>query len=139
MNESINQNHNSIFAKGSKVVSDTFTGEVWREVLLSDETTLKSRLGNITFEPGARNNWHMHPGGQILLITGGKGYYQEEGKPAQLISAGDVINIPPLVKHWHGATPENLLEHIAIVVNTQKGDTLWLDPVTDEEYDNIKI
>jgi quercetin dioxygenase-like cupin family protein len=86
------------------------------------------------FEPGARNNWHTHPGGQILLITDGLGYYQEKSKPIQLLHKGDVVNILPDVEHWHGATPDSPLTHIAINTNTQKGLVVWLQRVTDEEY-----
>ena len=77
-------------------------------------------IGNVTFEPGARNNWHKHPGGQILLVTGGKGYFQEEGKPVQVIQEGDVVKIHLNVKHWHGATSDSWFVHIAISTNPQK-------------------
>lgn len=73
-----------------------------------------------------------------MLVTGGKGYYQEEGKPVQVIKEGDVVKIHPDVKHWHGGTPDSWLAHIAISTNTQKGDAEWLEPVTDEEYNNLK-
>lgn len=94
-------------------------------------------IGNVTFAPGARNNWHKHPGGQILLVTGGTGFYQEEGKPAQIIKEGDVVEILPDVKHWHGATPDSWLVHVAISTNPQTGDAEWLEPVADKEYNNL--
>jgi quercetin dioxygenase-like cupin family protein len=126
-----------IFPKGEKITSDYFIGIAWLEMLVPNDGTFNCPIGNVTFEPGARNNWHKHPGGQLLLVTGGKGYYQEEGKPAQIIQAGDVVKIHPDVKHWHGATPDNWLVHLAISTNPQKGDAEWLEPVTDEEYDNL--
>ena len=86
------------------------------------------------FEPGSRNNWHTHPAGQILLITDGKGFYQERGEPARSLSKGDVIVIPSGVEHWHGATRDSYFSHIAISNITAKGAVEWLTPVTDEEY-----
>ncbi|MFT3739570.1 MAG: cupin domain-containing protein [Breznakibacter sp.] len=125
------------FPKGEKVsekestgTNGNFTGEVWREIL-SD--TL-SRVGSVTFEPGARTNWHSHPGGQVLIVTAGLGYYQEKGKPIQIIRKRDVVNIPPDVEHWHGASPDSALTHIAVSINSQNEPTVWLKPVTDEEY-----
>ena len=94
---------------------------------------------NITFEPGCRNNWHIHhKGGQILFCTAGTGWYQEEGKPAQLLQPGDVVNIPPEVNHWHGATKDSWFAHIAIGVPAEGATTEWLEPVTDEEYNTLK-
>lgn len=93
---------------------------------------------NITFESGCRNNWHIHDkGGQILLCTAGEGWYQEEGKPAQLLKAGDTVNIPAGVKHWHGATKDSWFAHVAISVPAEGAGTTWLGPVTDEEYDKL--
>jgi quercetin dioxygenase-like cupin family protein len=126
-----------IFPKGQKITNDYFRGTAWLEMLVSNDSTFNCPIGNVTFEPGARNNWHKHAGGQILLVTGGKGYYQEEGKPVQVLNAGDVVKIPPDVKHWHGATPDSWFTHIAISTNIQKGDTEWLEPVTDEEYNKL--
>jgi len=123
-----------IFSKGEKITNAYFMGETWLKMLVSNDTIFNCPIGNVTFEPGARNNWHKHPGGQILLVTGGIGYYQEEGKPVQVITEGDVVKIYPDVKHWHGATPDNWLAHIAISTNAQRGDAEWLEPVTDEDY-----
>jgi len=106
--------------------------------LIPNDSTFNCPIGNVTFEQGARNNWHKHPGGQLLLVTGGKGYYQEEGKPVQVLYEGDVVKIRPDVKHWHGATPDSWFTHIAITTNAQKGDAEWLGPATDEEYNNLK-
>ncbi|MGD0856043.1 MAG: cupin domain-containing protein [Dehalococcoidia bacterium] len=127
-----------IFPKGKKIADDHFIGTAWVETLVPMDSNFNCQIANVTFEPGARNNWHKHPGGQLLLVTGGKGYYQEEGKPARVIQEGDVVKINPNVKHWHGAKPDSWLVHIAIMTNPQKGDAVWLEPVTDKEYSNLK-
>lgn len=128
----------SIFPKGERITNNNFTGATWLQMLVNNDSTYNTSIGNVTFEPGARTNWHKHPGGQILLITDGKGYYQEKGKPAQLLHKGDIVKIPPNVEHWHGAAPDSRLTHIAISLNLQKGNVIWLQPVTNEEYNNIK-
>ncbi|GIM28325.1 cupin [Clostridium polyendosporum] len=138
MDKSNNLSGSVIFPKGKKITNDYFIGATWLEMLVFNDSTFNCPIGNVTFEPGARNNWHKHPGGQILLVTGGKGYYQEEGKPVQVLQEGDVVKIHPDVKHWHGATPDSWFAHIAISTNAQKGDAEWLEPVTDEEYNNLK-
>ena len=96
-------------------------------------------LANVTFEPGCRNNWHIHhKGGQILLVTGGHGWYQEWGKPARELKAGDVVNIPPEVKHWHGAAADSWFQHLAIEVPAEGASNEWLEAVSDEEYGKLK-
>ena len=123
-----------IFPKGNKITNYNFAGTAWLQMLVSNDSTYNTSIGNVTFEPKARTNWHKHPGGQILLVTEGKGYYQEKGKPAQLIQKGDVVRIPPDTEHWHGAAPDSELTHIAISPNTDKGSVVWLAAVSDEEY-----
>ncbi len=95
-------------------------------------------LANVTFEPGCRNNWHIHHaskgGGQILICTAGEGWYQEEGKEAVSLSAGTVIVIPPEVKHWHGAKADSWFSHIAVEVPGESTSNEWLEPVDDEAY-----
>ena len=97
---------------------------------------------SVTFEPGCRNHWHIHHaktgGGQILIVTAGRGYYQEWGKPAQELHPGDVVNIPPETKHWHGAAKDSWFTHIAVEVPSEGGSNEWLEPVTDEEYNKLK-
>jgi len=122
------------FAKGKKITSNNFSGTVWLNMMGAKDTTMHVSYGNVTFEPKARTNWHSHPGGQILFITEGAGYYQAEGQPARLLSKGDVVEIPPNVVHWHGAGPDSEFAHIAISLNTDKGGAVWLQPVTNEEY-----
>ncbi len=97
---------------------------------------------NVTFEPGCRNNWHVHHGdqggGQILVCVAGRGYYQEEGKAAQELHPGDVVNIPAGVKHWHGAAPDSWFSHLAVEVPGKNCSNEWLEPVTDEVYSLLK-
>ncbi len=99
-------------------------------------------INNVTFEPGCRNNWHIHHakkgGGQLLVCVAGIGWYQEWGKPARLLRPGDVINIPAEVKHWHGATADSWFAHLAIEVPGEKTSNEWLEPVTDEEYNKLQ-
>jgi len=131
------QTANTIFPRGRRITSDHFTGSVWVEMLVTEEEVFGSRIGNVTFEPGARTNWHSHPGGQILLVTNGAGYYQVQGGLVQLLRRGDVVEIGPDVVHWHGATPSGEFTHVAVVTNSLAGNTVWLQPVTDEEYNRF--
>jgi quercetin dioxygenase-like cupin family protein len=123
-----------IFPKGEKVTNDNFKGTVWLNYLAQSDTIHNVNIGSVTFEPGARTNWHYHKGGQILMITEGKGLYQEKGRPVEVIEKGEVIKCPPNVEHWHGATPEDTMTHIAIGTNTNVGGAVWLKPVSDQEY-----
>ena len=134
---SISENQNAIFPKGERVPADYFTGTAWLKMLVQANDIFNTSIGNVTFEPGTRNNWHKHPGGQILIVTDGVGYYQEKGKQIQTIRRGDVIQIPPDVVHWHGASHNSEMIHLAINTNTQKGIVEWLDRVTDEEYNKV--
>jgi quercetin dioxygenase-like cupin family protein len=122
----------TIFPLGQKVESN-FIGDAYLQMVFTDPTPLNTAIGNVTFAPGARNNWHSHKVGQVLLVTGGEGWYQEEGKPAQLLKAGDVVNIQPNVKHWHGATKDSWFVHLALT----PGQTDWLEPVEDELYNTL--
>ena len=98
-------------------------------------------LANVTFEPGCRNNWHIHQakrgGGQLLLCTAGEGWYQEEGKPAQRLTPGTVVTIPANVKHWHGAARDSWFSHIAVEVPGEETANEWLEPVSDDEYNRL--
>ena len=127
-----------IFPKGNKVSTDYFTGTAWLNVLVPQDETGSYSVGNVVFEPGCRNNWHKHPTGQILLVTDGKGYYQEKGKAARPLGTGDVVVIPSQVEHWHGAAADSSLTHIVITNNSAKGPVEWLARVTDEEYQGVK-
>lgn len=105
---------------------------------LAPVSTSQVGIFNVTFEPGCRNNWHTHHaksgGGQILVCIGGRGYYQEWGKPAKELHSGDVVNIPAEVKHWHGAAPDSWFSHLAIEVPGEESSNEWQEPVADEEY-----
>lgn len=90
-------------------------------------------VGNVTFEAGARTKWHKHPGGQILLVIDGVGYYQEQGQSKKILRKGDVIKCPPNVPHWHGASADTAFVHVAIT-NRHLGETVWLNEVTEDEY-----
>lgn len=98
-------------------------------------------LANVTFEPGCRNNWHIHKstngGGQLLICTAGSGWYQEEGKDAISLVPGMVITIPANVKHWHGAKKDSWFSHIAVEVPGEDTENVWLESVSDEEYNNL--
>lgn len=112
-----------------------FVGQSYLKML----TTEGVGIANVTFEPGCRNNWHIHHGGgQILLCTAGEGYYQEWGKPAQRLKPGDVVNIPPEVKHWHGAAPDSWFSHLAVEMPSKGGSSEWLEAVDPEEYNKLK-
>jgi quercetin dioxygenase-like cupin family protein len=122
-----------VFPKGEKIENDNFTGTVYLHMMVNPDSLNPALVGNVTFEPGARTNWHYHPGGQILLATGGVGYYQEKGQPLMILRKGDIVKCPPDVPHWHGASPDTLFIQVAIT-NTANGPTVWLEAVTDEEY-----
>lgn len=138
MNNENNLNESVIFPKGQKIENNYFTGTAWLEMLVPFDSKTGCPIGNVTFEPGCRNNWHKHPGGQILLVTGGRGWYQEEGKPARELHAGDVVEILPNVKHWHGAAADSWFAHIAVEANSAAGPAEWLEPVLNEEYGKLK-
>ena len=130
----------SVFPMGGKndAYAKYFTGQSYLNMLSLDQVI----VGNVTFEPGCRNWWHIHHaksgGGQMLLVTAGRGYYQEWGKDAQEIKPGDVIHIPAGVKHWHGAAPDSWFAHLAIEVSGEETSNEWCEPVTDEEYGKLK-
>jgi len=147
MNE---QNINpGIFGLGNpnNAYSQYFSGRSWLKML----TVERLVTANVTFEAGwrhhldrpdivpsggaCRNNWHVHhKGGQILLVTAGRGWYQAYGEPPRSLKPGDVVNIPPEVKHWHGAAKDSSFAHIAIEVPAEGSSNEWLEPVSDEDY-----
>ncbi len=130
------QQKSGVFGIGEKntAYAKYFVGQSYLKML----TTERVVTANVTFEPGCRNNWHIHhKGGQILLVTSGRGYYQEWGKPAQELHAGDVVNIPPEVKHWHGAAPNSWFAHVAIEVPADGASNEWCEPVDEEAYNAL--
>ena len=114
-----------------------FIGQSYLNPLVKDGVG----IANVTCEPGCRNNWHIHKadkgGGQILLCTAGKGWYQEWGKPARELKAGDVVEIPAGVKHWHGAAKDSWFAHVAIATPGENSSTEWLEPVDDAQYSKL--
>ena len=123
-----------IFPAGERFDNENFSGEVWLKML----TGMPCPVANVTFAPACRNNWHTHHGGQILLVTAGRGYYQEWGKEARELRAGDVVEIPAEAKHWHGAAPDSWFSHIAIEIHPELGPATWLEPVSEEEYGKLR-
>jgi quercetin dioxygenase-like cupin family protein len=126
-----------IFPRGQPAPASNFTGKVWLHHLNPGETTFDVSMGSVTFEAGARSNWHRHPAGQILVVISGTGYHQERGKQVQMIKKGDVVRCLPNTEHWHGASRDSAMTHIAVNPNTTKGVVTWMEPVTDEVYQNI--
>jgi len=115
-----------------------FAGQSYLNMLATEQVV----IGNVTFEPKCRNNWHIHHadkgGGQILICTAGEGWYQEEGKPAVSLKAGTVITIPAEVKHWHGAKKDSWFSHIAVECPGENCSNEWCEPVSDAEYEKLE-
>jgi quercetin dioxygenase-like cupin family protein len=114
--------------------ADRFTGSVRVQSLFDAKEPARSTGGQVTFQPGARSAWHTHPLGQILIVTDGVGWVQQWGGPVQVIRKGDVVRIPPCVKHWHGATPTTTMTHIAFQEQLDGKVVDWLEKVTDDQY-----
>ena len=128
-----------IFALGEEnPFGQYFVGQSYLKMLCTEGVG----IGNVTFEPGCRNNWHIHHakkgGGQILLCTAGRGWYQEWGKPAQPLHPGDVVKIPAGVKHWHGAAKDSWFAHLSVEVPGEETSNEWLEAVYDETYSKLK-
>lgn len=128
------ENNISLFPIGDKLTNGYFTGDAYLRILLAKDKNNDFAVGSVTFQIGARTNWHTHPKGQVLIVTEGEGLYQEKGKAAQSIKRGDVINIPEDIEHWHGATANSKMVHIAITNFKAEENVVWLKPVTDEEF-----
>ena len=115
-----------------------FNGQSYLYALSTEQVP----IFNVAFEPGCRNFWHIHHakkgGGQILLVTAGRGYYREYGKEPRELHPGDVVNIPAGVKHWHGAAKDSWFAHLAIEVPAEDGGTEWCEPVDAEDYERLK-
>ncbi len=104
-------------------------------LVTDEEKTFDTQAYDVKFPAKARTYWHSHPGGQLLFVTSGKGYYQEKGKPARLLQKGGVVEIPVNVVHWHGAAPDSEFVHLGVSCRTDKGPARWFGEVTDKEYD----
>ena len=122
--------------------NDAFAKFFVGQSYLAPVSTAQVPIYNVTFEPGCRNNWHIHhaksSGGQMLICVGGRGYYQEWGKEAVPMTPGTVVNIPPEVKHWHGAAPDSWFSHLAIEVPGEESSNEWLEAVDEAVYLNLK-
>lgn len=125
------------FPKGELSSAKNHTGKIWLNELNVGDSTFDPSIAVATYAAGAKLDWHIHPGGQVLLITEGAGYYQERGKPVRIVHKGDVIKCAPGVEHWHGALPNSSFAYIA-VTPTHKGKTIWLEPVSDKDYRSLK-
>lgn len=135
-------NHINVFGKGqyNEMFAQYFSGESFLNLL-----TMPGQhplfIYNVTFEPGCRNNWHIHHasegGGQVLICTAGSGWYQEEGKEAVSLEPGSFITIPPGVKHWHGAKADSWFSHIGVEVPGKDTSNEWCEPVADEDFNNL--
>jgi len=134
MEKTERQNDGAIFPKGEKAPADYFTGTVYLQMLAQKTESNDYSIGSVTFEPGARSNWHTHPAGQTLIVINGKGLYQEKGMPVRTINKGETIVCNPDVQHWHGASPESQMTHIAITNDRGVGGVVWLTRVTDDQY-----
>lgn len=128
--------YHDLFPRGEVFESDKFSGTVFLNMLTGNDCAIP--IANVTFQPGCRNNWHVHAGGQILLVTCGRGYFKAWEEPARELKAGDVVQIPAGVKHWHGAAKDSWFSHLAIEVHPQAGPVKWLEQVSDEEYGRLK-
>lgn len=129
---------NPIFAKGELSKTNNHTGDVWLTELNKADSVIDCNIATATFAPGAKLDWHIHPAGQILLVTEGTGYYQEKGKAIQVVHKGDVIKCVPGVAHWHGASPLSTFTYIAVSTKSAVNKTEWLQRVTDAEYHRVK-
>jgi quercetin dioxygenase-like cupin family protein len=128
----------SIFPKGEiGKNTNNDTGTIWLNELSKPDSIFNFGIVQAVYAPGSKLDWHIHPGGQILLITEGTGYYQEKGKPGRIVHKGDVIKCAPGVEHWHAAAPNSSFAYIAISP-AEKGKTIWLQRVADEEYNSVK-
>lgn len=129
----------SVFPIGefNKTFAQYFIGNSYLNMLSTEQVV----IGNVTFEPGCRNNWHIHHadkgGGQMLIVTAGEGWYQEWQQPARKLKAGDIVHIPAGVKHWHGAAATSWFQHLAIEVAGENCKTQWCEPVEDKEYKKL--
>ena len=137
MNE---EKFSTVFPTGAKneAYVKYFVGQSYLNMLSLDQVV----IGNVTFEPGCRNNWHIHEadkgGGQILICVAGRGYYQEWGKEPQELHPGDVVNIMPGVKHWHGAAPDSWFSHLAVEVPGEDASNEWCEPMPEEIYRELR-
>lgn len=135
--EKMYKENTSLFPKGEKLPNDWFTGDAFLSPLVTKDKNNEFSAGAVTFEVGARTNWHTHPKGQVLIVTEGSGFYQQKGQPARTIRKGDVVNIPENVEHWHGASAKTSMTHIAITNFKDDVQVTWLQPVSNIEFNEV--
>ena len=141
--EAMVDGHGGFFGLGepNDAYAPYYIGQSYLNALTTPDDYLP--IHNVTFEPGCRNNWHVHHaskgGGQVLICVDGEGWYQEEGKPAQRLRPGDIVEIPANVKHWHGATANSWFSHLAFEFPGEDTSNEWLEPVDDEQYGALEI
>lgn len=130
-----------LFPVGQKITGNSTKafcgGDVYHFMFVPFESELNCPIGNVTYSPRSRNCWHAHPGLQVLLITGGRGWYQEEGKPARELKAGDYVIVQKGVKHWHGAAKDSWFTQLGLVMDCPKDSSVCYELVSDEEYDKL--
>ena len=134
---SVAQQEQSIFPKGELSTTKNHKGDIWLNELNIGDATFDPSVAQAVYGPGAKLDWHIHPGGQVLLITEGTGYYQERGQPVRIVHKGDVIKSAAGVEHWHAAAPNSTFAYIAITP-TSKGKTIWREPVSDKDYNSAR-
>ena len=140
MTESADGIDTGVFERGPEntAYAPCFVGQSYLNILSREGVV----IANVTFEPGCRNNWHVHHadkgGGQVLLCTSGRGWYQEKGRLARALHPGDVVNIPAGVAHWHGAAKDSWFSHLAVEVPGENLGNEWLEPVSDQDYGLLK-
>lgn len=132
------QSSTSIFPKGQLAPASNFTGKAWVHPLISADSVFNIPVASVTFEPAARTFWHSHGGGQGIIAIDGVGYYQEKGKPIQILRKGDAVKCPSDTPHWHGAHPETGFVQMAVTPNHINGRVKWMQAVSDAEYTNTK-
>ncbi|MBE7175147.1 MAG: cupin domain-containing protein [Mucilaginibacter polytrichastri] len=128
----------AVFQRGELSKTDNHTGDVWLRELNKADSVIDCNIATATFAPGAKLDWHIHPAGQILMITEGTGYYQEKGGSIRTVHKGEVIKCTPGVAHWHGASPSSTFTYIAASTNSANNKTVWLERVSDAEYNSVK-
>ncbi len=142
-NDDVCEEHGGFFGQGelNTAFAQYFVGNSYLKPLTNPEETVF--IANVTFEPGCRNNWHIHHamqgGGQILVCVDGEGWYQEEGQAAQSLKPGNIVTIPAGVKHWHGAKKNSWFSHLAVECPGEETTNEWLEAVSDEDYDQLDI
>lgn len=128
---------NNPFGIGKKIEGNNFIGNAYLLSLANADWDENFSVSTVTFEAKARNNWHRHPHGQILIATDGIGYYQEENKAVVILKKGDVIKCQPNVKHWHGASHNSSFSHLVVMYAPSNEAVVWMEPVTNEYYNEV--